>query len=53
MWNYEKRLQYPVKITRTNPKMAQVIISQFGGPDGGRTAAERPGRPGLSADSLS
>ena len=34
MWNYEKRLQYPVKITQTNPKLAQVIISQFGGPDG-------------------
>ena len=33
MWNYEKRLQYPVKITQTNPKMAQVIITQFGGPD--------------------
>lgn len=33
MWNYEKRLQYPVKITQTNPKIAQVIISQFGGPD--------------------
>ena len=26
MWNYEKRLQYPVKITQTNPKIAQVII---------------------------
>ena len=35
MWNYEKRLQYPVKITQTNPKLAQVIISQFGGPDEG------------------
>ena len=34
MWNYEKRLQYPVKITQTNPRLAQVIISQFGGPDG-------------------
>ncbi|MEY8509566.1 manganese catalase family protein [Lachnospiraceae bacterium 42-17] len=32
MWNYEKRLQYPVKITQTNPKIAQVIITQFGGP---------------------
>ena len=32
MWIYEKRLQYPVKITQTNPKLAQVIISQFGGP---------------------
>lgn len=31
MWNYEKRLQYPVKIKQTNPKLAQVIISQFGG----------------------
>lgn len=35
MWNYEKRLQYPVKITQTNPQIAKVIISQFGGPDGG------------------
>ena len=34
MWNYEKRLQYPVKITQTNPEMAQVIMTQFGGPDG-------------------
>lgn len=34
MWNYEKRLQYPVKITQTNPKLAKIIISQFGGPDG-------------------
>lgn len=34
MWNYEKRLQYPVKITTTNPKIAQLIISQYGGPDG-------------------
>ena len=30
MWNYEKRLQYPVKITQTNPKIAQIILSQFG-----------------------
>ena len=41
MWNYEKRLQYPVKITQTNPKMAQVIISQFGGPDGELAASMR------------
>ena len=33
MWNYEKRLQYPVKITQTNPKIAQIILTQFGGPD--------------------
>lgn len=34
MWNYEKRLQYPVNITKTNPQIAQVIITQYGGPDG-------------------
>ena len=34
MWSYEKKLQYPVKITRPNPKLAQIIISQYGGPDG-------------------
>lgn len=33
MWNYEKRLQYPVNIKMTNPKLAQFIISQYGGPD--------------------
>ncbi len=41
MWNYEKRLQYPVKITRTNPKLAKIIISQFGGPDGELAASMR------------
>ena len=41
MWRYEKRLQYPVNITQTNPKMAQVIISQFGGPDGELAASMR------------
>ena len=41
MWNYEKRLQYPVNITKTNPQMAQVIISQFGGPDGELAASMR------------
>lgn len=34
MWSYEKRLQYPVKITTPNAKLAQYIISQYGGPDG-------------------
>lgn len=41
MWSYEKRLQYPVKITKCNPKLAQVIISQFGGPDGELAASMR------------
>ena len=34
MFVYEKKLQYPVKIANTNPKLAAVIISQYGGPDG-------------------
>ena len=34
MWNYEKRLQFPVNITRPNAKIAQIIISQYGGPHG-------------------
>lgn len=34
MWQYEKKLQYPVKIATPNPKYAKIIISQFGGPDG-------------------
>ena len=41
MWIYEKRLQYPVKITQTNAKLAQIIISQFGGPDGELAASMR------------
>ena len=41
MWNYEKRLQYPVKITKPNAKAAQIIISQFGGPDGELAASMR------------
>ena len=34
MWQYEKKLQYPVRIRRTDPRIAQLIISQYGGPDG-------------------
>lgn len=34
MWVYEKKLQYPVKIKNTNPKLAKIIITQYGGPDG-------------------
>lgn len=31
MWQYDKKLQYPVKIKNPNPAMAKVIITQFGG----------------------
>ena len=41
MWTYEKRLQFPVKITKTCPKTAQLIISQYGGPDGELSASMR------------
>lgn len=41
MWNYEKRLQFPVKIAKTCPKTARLIISQFGGPDGELAASMR------------
>ena len=41
MWNYENRLQFPVNITKTCPKTAQLIISQFGGPDGELAASMR------------
>lgn len=41
MWNYEKRLEYPVNITTPNAKIAQIIISQYGGPDGEMGASMR------------
>ncbi|MBR1457954.1 MAG: manganese catalase family protein [Oscillospiraceae bacterium] len=41
MWVYEKKLQYPVKIKKPDPRMAQIICAQIGGPDGELTAAMR------------
>lgn len=41
MFQYEKKLQFPVKIKNPNPKYAQIIISQFGGPDGELAASVR------------
>lgn len=34
MFIYDKKLQYPVKIANPNPRLAGIIISQYGGPDG-------------------
>ena len=34
MWVYEKKLEYPINIKNSNPKLAKIIISQYGGPDG-------------------
>lgn len=41
MWQYEKKLQFPVNIKNPNPKMAQIILSQYGGPDGELAASLR------------
>ncbi len=41
MWIYEKKLQYPVRIKKPDAKMAQVIVSQLGGPDGELAASLR------------
>ena len=41
MWNYEKRLQFPVNIKTPNAMLAQAILSQFGGPDGELAASMR------------
>ena len=41
MFIYDKKLQYPVKIDKPNPKLAAIIISQYGGPDGELGASMR------------
>lgn len=41
MWNYEKKLQFPVKIKDSDPRMAKLIIAQLGGSDGELGAALR------------
>ncbi len=41
MWTYNKMLQYPINIKTTDPRLAKVIISQYGGPDGELAASLR------------
>ena len=41
MWNYERRLEFPVNIKEPNARLAQAIISQYGGPDGEMGASMR------------
>ena len=41
MWTYNKHLQYPISIKTPNPKLAKIIISQYGGPDGELSASLR------------
>ena len=41
MWMYDKKLEYPVKIKNHDPRLAKLIITQYGGPDGELAAALR------------
>jgi len=41
MWIYEKKLQYPVRVSGPNPRLAKWIITQYGGPDGELAASLR------------
>ncbi len=41
MWIYEKKLEYPVRVSSTNPRLAKNIITQYGGPDGELAASLR------------
>lgn len=41
MWAYEKRTQYPVSFDKNDARIAQIIISQYGGPDGEMGASMR------------
>ena len=40
-WTYNKTLQYPINIKCPDPRLAKVIISQYGGPDGELAASLR------------
>lgn len=41
MWNYQKKLQYPINITKPDARAAKIILTQYGGPDGEAGAALR------------
>ncbi|CAH0347160.1 MULTISPECIES: manganese catalase family protein [unclassified Bacillus (in: firmicutes)] len=41
MWVYEKKLQYPVKVSQCNPTLAKFLLEQYGGADGELSAALR------------
>lgn len=41
MWVYEKKLQYPVKVSKCDPRLAKYLIEQYGGADGELAAALR------------
>ena len=44
MWIYEKRLEYPVNITKPDVRMAKLLMAQYGGPDSDVCAYKVQGR---------
>ena len=49
MWIYEKRLEYPVHITKPDPRMAKLLMAQYGGPDSEVYANKKTSRNDLSS----
>ncbi|MDK2879993.1 MAG: spore coat protein, partial [Thermoanaerobacteraceae bacterium] len=41
MWYYEKKLEYPANVSRTDMAMAKYLFAQYGGPDSELSAAVR------------
>lgn len=41
VWIYEKKLQYPVRVSKCDPRLAKYLIEQYGGADGELAAALR------------
>lgn len=41
MWMYDRKLEYPIKIKNRDPRMAKLVITQYGGPDGELAASLR------------
>src|SRR3546814_10468022 len=50
MFMHNKRLQYTVRVSETNPALASLLLEQFGGPDGELAAAMRYFTQGLADD---
>jgi Mn-containing catalase len=50
MFMHNKRLQYTVRVSETNPKLATMLLEQFGGADGELAAAMRYFTQGLGED---
>jgi Mn-containing catalase len=50
MFMHNKRLQYTVRVSESNPALASLLLEQFGGPDGELAAAMRYFTQGLGED---